>query len=321
MRLIIGFHHGGHAYLGISLCRGELRVAQHLLYGPEIDSRVQEMSRERMPQGVRRGVFRDAAQLGAFLYEPLNAPLGDASAVPAHEERAYQSPSLLQVCLKRGKSAASEIGYPLLAALAEHPYRTGREGQVFHIEPRKLAYPYAGRIKDLQYSEVPYASLLPVEAGRLYKAPCLFNAHHNRKVLLYLRGRNALSRVPLSHPLPDEIPEKRPDRGELPCNGDLPSPLVEPVDVRDYRSLVYLKGLRTPPVPAVLDEERVELGQVPPVRLSCVRRRVPLDGQVAHETLYQPLKTALISRAFFRHQRSLFLNQLITPKAQSFNHF
>src|SRR3989304_9978117 len=189
MRLIIGFPHGGHAYLGISLCRGELRVAQHLLYGPEIDSRVQEMSRERMPQGVRRGVFGDAAQLGAFLYEPLNAPLGDASAVPApvvrtNEERAFQSPPLLQVCRKRGKSAASEIGYPLLAALAEHPYRTGRGGQVFSIGPRKLAYPYAGRIKDLQYSEVPYASLLPVDAGRLYKAPCLFNAHHHRRVLL-----------------------------------------------------------------------------------------------------------------------------------------
>jgi hypothetical protein len=58
-------------YVGVDLRGGEIRVAQHLLHGPEIGPTFQQVSSKAVSKGVRSHSLSDAGPLSGSLH---NAP-------------------------------------------------------------------------------------------------------------------------------------------------------------------------------------------------------------------------------------------------------
>ena len=46
--------------VGVDLCRGEIRMAQHHLYGSEVSAAFEQMGGKGVAKRVRTNVFRDA---------------------------------------------------------------------------------------------------------------------------------------------------------------------------------------------------------------------------------------------------------------------
>ena len=62
--------------VGIDLGGTDALMSQHFLDGAEVGSRNQQVSGERMPQGVGADVYGQAAPFSIFGYNPLNRPCG-----------------------------------------------------------------------------------------------------------------------------------------------------------------------------------------------------------------------------------------------------
>jgi hypothetical protein len=77
---VIGFHELVHMNMSVALGRGQGRMAEHFLDGPQVGPRVQEMSGEGMPQTMWAQVLPHPAPPQLRLEDPSNRAIRESCA-------------------------------------------------------------------------------------------------------------------------------------------------------------------------------------------------------------------------------------------------
>src|SRR5438034_3281555 len=109
----------------VDLCRGDVRVTEHLLNRAQVSAPLQQMGGERMSQRVRRDVFRDPGTLHILRENLPRSHARQRRAASVEKQRASPRawlqlrPELAHVDRKGAYRATSDGHQALLAALAE----------------------------------------------------------------------------------------------------------------------------------------------------------------------------------------------------------
>src|SRR5687767_10294141 len=106
-------------YMSVDLRRGDVGVTKHLLYRPQVRPTLQEVRRERVPEGMRRHGLRDAGPLHVLAEDLPRAHSAERLAARVEKERSLPGsalelrPLLAHVDRERADRAAADRHEPL----------------------------------------------------------------------------------------------------------------------------------------------------------------------------------------------------------------
>src|SRR5690606_12193220 len=219
-RLVRGLHVlGGH--VRVDLRRRQVLVTEELLDEAQVRAAIEEVGREAVPEGVRRGLLAQPGDLDVLVEDLSNASRREAIAEAIQEERVgifLVDPRHLRAdldeTLDRRQGEASDRHDPLASALAARLDHLGREIDVADVERGELAHAQPGRVERLEDRAVT-DRLERIALWRVEQALDLVGRQEVRELLLDLRRLDVLHRIGLQVALANEELVEAPDRREL----------------------------------------------------------------------------------------------------------
>src|SRR5208282_4635520 len=161
--------------MSVNLRGRDVAVAEHLLHGAQIGAALEQMRGEAMPQGMRADPSEARLAAGPS-FERLEKPLpGHRAAEPRDENRGYATRDFffaalsvagpvedlvapLEVSLKRANRGATHRHHPLLAALAEHDDRAGREIHLVHLQADQLRNAQPASVSHFEHRAIAHSA-------------------------------------------------------------------------------------------------------------------------------------------------------------------
>ena len=160
MGLVIDLGQVAEIQVGIDLRGAEIGMAQQLLHGAQIAGTFQHMGGKAVAQLVRVNMGRELLAQpplfkthldGARRQPPLLLAQKQGPLLSGQQGRTQRQP-LLQPLQRH----APDGQQPLLVALADHPYLTGGQIQMFQIQGHQLGETQTGGVKQLHDGPIPH---------------------------------------------------------------------------------------------------------------------------------------------------------------------
>jgi hypothetical protein len=135
--------------MSVDLGGRDIRMPEHLLYGGEVRTTLEEVRSEAMSQRMRRDAFPDASPLYVLAEDLPNAHARERFSMRVEKHDAFAGSvrqtrsQLAQVDVKRALRASANRNNALLGAFAEDGRHAFREIHVPHFECCQLTYSYA----------------------------------------------------------------------------------------------------------------------------------------------------------------------------------
>src|SRR5690606_19295405 len=144
----------------VDLGRRDIAVPEQELHDPKVGTVVQQMRRERVPNGMRRQLLVDARLLRVALDDMPEGLAGHSIAPPRRKEvvrlpleqdlAAGAAEELAQPVLR----LVSERDQPLAVALADDPEHALIQVQLAHLEIDELGDAHAGGVQHLEHRAI-----------------------------------------------------------------------------------------------------------------------------------------------------------------------
>src|SRR3989442_4903394 len=202
----------------------EVRVAQHFLHGAKVRAALEQVRRERVPEGVRRSPLRQPGGAGRSLDDAPRAPPRRGRAVAVETPKPASLPfaeaweDLAAVQRHRPERPPAHRHDALLRALPEHAGEPILVQDVLQLQPHELGHTRASGIREFEQCAVADPERL-VGIGRREQAFDLGDRQDGRQAAPLPWRLPTLARVARGMALADQIAVVRADRRDLAPNG------------------------------------------------------------------------------------------------------
>src|SRR5437667_3370115 len=241
------------------------------------------MRGEAVPEAVRADALRDRRLDDPPLHDGPYRAAREPAPAGVHEDRVGARPARRahgEVGPQRRFCGGAEGHQPLFLPLAQDTDKPCLEVDFGEIEADELGTADAGGIEQLQDRAGPYVRIAIPDHGHQSGHVCLVEMRGNTP--FQARGDQGPRGIGLQDPLPAQVPEERPQAGELSGGGALlEAVMVEAGQERTEEQNVHVPRARlAAQLPAQMDDE---LTQIVDISANRVGRGVALPLQVATE--------------------------------------
>src|SRR5216683_2628096 len=215
----------------VQLGGGEVRVAQHFLHGAQVRAALEQVRRERVPEGVRRYPLRQPGEAGRSLDDAPRAHprQGRAAGVEKHQPASLPlveaGADLAGVQRHRPERPPAHRHDALLRTLPENAGEAILVQDVLQLQAHELGHPRAGGIREFEQCAVADRERL-VGIGRREQAFDLGDRQDGRQAAPLPWRLQTLARVARGMAFADQIAIVRADRRDLAPDGRRGEPQV-----------------------------------------------------------------------------------------------